>query len=686
MFYSKKKNHENESPFRIYFWSICLLTFLLFSSTSTQAQIVHGFKDPNFKGVENKITQTGEYCAHGEEDDKEELNFQNDEMSSIKVRQGYTAWLYLNCPYTNNKDMDFNIGVTGNISDFSYIFDKDGDSWNNEVSYIKVSNSGYLNRKVENGEVSMYNPYRRTYTRSGMSAGTDNSVETTKTTSTYGDEFYFTFIKNSEGHYYIFSSASGKALMPEGANEKGYGQINSGTKLTSYEFGGQEKWATYQLTNLGENRYIISPTSNTRLAITMGKSSGSLTFEPNKKGAGQQFEISDYRTKFSNEVLPPKVNKNAPPKEQYSLLEYSGAGESSSHKEISVQVPFYMVNDSKLSFQKMMKESPYYTLERQEFVKSMTGNEWKYNRSNSDFQFATNTSTTNTQGRGGERTVETGFEQSFTVEASSMFLTASSTTTFSLNLGFTSNWYNEYSKTIGSSTSMKIKPCSKGKLYALANKITLKRKDGSIVKSFVIYKEGSEQFTSVPLKPNECLDLGKKEHEDAKFRYERYNKLTKPTTTTTTPTTPKPPTAEKPVTGISNFTGLQRIQNRWKQTEYIHNENGQAECGEIKMGWFSARWTIEPVADMPGMVHIRNFWKKNEYLHIENGKLESGTIQPAWESARWKLEPVDGNSKMVRIRNFWKKDQFIHIENGKLECSPAEAAWWSAMWNISAVE
>ena len=811
-------------------------------------------------------------------------------MSSIKVKKGYYAHLWDDCDgHPNNKS----ITVLGNITDFGSLWDDNGNSWHDRVSRIGAEKITYELKEAANGICSLYNPYRNTFVRSGMQAGTDNSVETFNDDFKYNrrnfpkhaeEEFWFVFIKNKEGYYYIFNAVSGKALMPEGADEPSFGQIKAGTQLTTYEFGGQEKWATFKMTPLGQDYFIISPKTNPKLAITMSAKSpdGALTFETNTKGAGQQFITFNYKKRFTEEVSPPKINKNAPMKEQYSLLEYSGAGESSPHKEISVQVPFYMVRDPEIKdFQTKMEKSPYYTLERQEFVKSMTGNEWKYNRSNSDFGFGNTASTTNTQGSSNEVSVETGFEQSFTVEASGLFVTASATTTFSLSLGFTRNWYSEYSKTVGSSNSMKIKPCSKGKLYALANKITLKRQDGSIAKSFVIYKQGSEQFTSVPLNPDECLDLGKKEYEDAKFRYDRYVRLTNkdkapkpdltqkptptptptpkptpkpeitpPTPTSTTPTlmlpvasvipdingcyyieskankghvwdveghsrenggkvlvwknnkganqqfeilasdnnyyyfknvgsdkvadwaytdemlqwdkngglhqqfkfvdagygyyyleirktpghvigvsasnklvispksdqaaqmfkfvacdnkevtassdsptskpTPTPPTIEKPsipeVKGITDFAGFRRFQNHWKQTEYIHNENGQAECGEIQMKWYSARWTIEPIADMPDAVRIRNVWKKDEYLHIENGKLESGTIEPHWYSARWTLEPVDWNPKLIRIRNFWKKDQFIHIENGKIECSPAEAAWYSAIWNIDAMD
>lgn len=566
MFYSKKSNRKPTAALTNYFWGVCLLFGLLLSyTTSSYAQdaIVTGYEHSNFQGGSDELNKTGAFCHYNGPNGP----FANDTYSSMKVKEGYYVFIAEDC--NGGSTGGSNKVIIGNVADFGALWGDDKQWWHDRVSAVSIEKmSQYdLDDIVEAGVTQMYNPYRNSYVRSGMQAGTNERVETTNENFRYNSqkkpqdsEFWFAFIKNQDGDYYIFNTASGKALMPEGADKPDFGQIKPGVQLTSYEFGGQEKWATFKITSIGLDRYIISPKSNPKLALTMSpnSSSGGLTFEVNTTEAGQQFFIGTYKMRFGDKVTPPKINKNAPVKEQYSLLEYSGAGESSPHKKISVKVPFYMVRDPEIkSFQEKMNKSPYYTLERVEFVKSKTGSEWKYNRGNSDFSFGNSMEETNTSGSSNEVSVNTGFEQSFTVEASSLFLTASATTTFSLDLGFSHNWYKEYSKTIGASTDMTIKPCSKGKLYALANRITLKRQDGSIAKSFVIYKEGSEQFTSVPLAPDECLDLGKKEYEDAKFRYERYNKLTSSNTNTNTEatiTTTAKPTTQPSTTPIAEAT------------------------------------------------------------------------------------------------------------------------------------
>lgn len=126
---------------------------------------------------------------------------------------------------------------------------------------------------------------------------------------------------------------------------------------------------------------------------------------------------------------------------------------------------------------------------------------------------------------------------------------------------------------------------------------------------------------------------------------------------------------------------LQRIQNKWKPTQYIHIEYGAPQSGEIKDGWWSAQWDIMATGD--GFVRIRNRWKPNQYLHIEHGYLESGPIQNGWWSAQWKLMNVDG--QYSRIQNKWKPQQYLHIENGNLVAGPIQNGWWSAQWKISSI-
>lgn len=44
---------------------------------------------------------------------------------------------------------------------------------------------------------------------------------------------------------------------------------------------------------------------------------------------------------------------------------------------------------------------------------------------------------------------------------------------------------------------------------------------------------------------------------------------------------------------FTRFSPVVRLQNRWKNDQYIHIEHGSLECSTILMGWHSAQWMIE---------------------------------------------------------------------------------------------
>ncbi len=144
------------------------------------------------------------------------------------------------------------------------------------------------------------------------------------------------------------------------------------------------------------------------------------------------------------------------------------------------------------------------------------------------------------------------------------------------------------------------------------------------------------------------------------------------------------PVAETPASNTMNpaSPGSVRIQNSWKKTHYIHNQNGKIEDGQIQANdvsnWWSAQWQIVPVHS--GWVRIQNKWKPDQYLHNQNGKLEVGKIDNNWASAMWKLVPT--HSGWVRIQNSWYKDQYIHNQNGKLEVGKIDNNWASALWKV----
>jgi len=155
-------------------------------------------------------------------------------------------------------------------------------------------------------------------------------------------------------------------------------------------------------------------------------------------------------------------------------------------------------------------------------------------------------------------------------------------------------------------------------------------------------------------------------------------------TTTTTPVTTTPvtttPASSNPMKPVSP--GFVRIQNSWKKTHYIHNQNGKIEDGPIQANavsdWWSAQWKIIPAEH--GFVRIQNKWKPDQYLHKRNGKLEVGQIQNHWLSATWRIVPV--HSGWARIQNGRFQLQYLHNQNGKIEVSEIDPNWASAMWKV----
>ncbi len=154
--------------------------------------------------------------------------------------------------------------------------------------------------------------------------------------------------------------------------------------------------------------------------------------------------------------------------------------------------------------------------------------------------------------------------------------------------------------------------------------------------------------------------------------------------TQTSTTTPKPPVTTTTVSNVMSpaSPGYVRIQNSWKKTHYIHNQNGKIEDGPIQANavsnWWSAQWKIVPAHS--GWVRIQNKWKPNLYLNFSGSKLEVVEIQPNWASALWKLVPT--HSGWVRIQNNWYKDKYIHNQNGQIEIGKIDPNWASALWKV----
>jgi hypothetical protein len=383
--------------------------------------------------------------------------------------------------------------------------------------------------QIVSGLYRITNPYTLFQLQSGRQGGTDATLLLNHNNGQEGgsEEFLFAVIRQKNGSFLIFNASSGKALLPKGAAVSGY-VPKVGDPMESSEYGGQE-YATYTLKGLGLGRYAMCFRSNDRLAVTSDPHSGGpttlLTVKEYNMEAEQQFEFKLVEA-FKEVPLPPKVDKDAPAITQYSLLSFLG-DETSPHKEISVNVPFYMVNDPEKSFRQKMKESPYYVVERKEYVKRMGGDNdgWKQNNGGSSIEFGNNRSQTQSSSQSTSVNANFSVSHSTEVGGNGILIAVTETITFTAELGFSSTWTNEYSTSVGSYEKYTVSPCSKGSIYSVANNITLKRKNGETVRTFKMFNKNSVKYVEIPLSPEECPTLraqGEQKYNDAVVAYNNY--------------------------------------------------------------------------------------------------------------------------------------------------------------------
>lgn len=108
-----------------------------------------------------------------------------------------------------------------------------------------------------------------------------------------------------------------------------------------------------------------------------------------------------------------------------------------------------------------------------------------------------------------------------------------------------------------------------------------------------------------------------------------------------------------------------RLKNT-RTNQYIHNQNGSLEVGNIEPGWWSAMWITEEAQS--GHLRLKNRWKST-YIHNQNGALELGKVEPGWWSAMWLLQ--DAGKGKVFIINKWKKTYLAADGNRLIETQPA---------------
>ena len=109
-----------------------------------------------------------------------------------------------------------------------------------------------------------------------------------------------------------------------------------------------------------------------------------------------------------------------------------------------------------------------------------------------------------------------------------------------------------------------------------------------------------------------------------------------------------------------------RIGNRLFPGQFLHIERGPIQSGAIKPTWWSAQWTVEPLAQT-GFVRLRNRWKA-EWLQVGRG------------SRDWAIEPVEGTA-YVRLRG--RGGEHLHLERGVLQAGAVRADAPSSHWMIS---
>lgn len=135
----------------------------------------------------------------------------------------------------------------------------------------------------------------------------------------------------------------------------------------------------------------------------------------------------------------------------------------------------------------------------------------------------------------------------------------------------------------------------------------------------------------------------------------------------------------------------QYLKNDGMTNENLHiqsqtNGVSNLDSGSISAGWWSAQWTIER---RDGGYRIRNRWKNSEFLHIENGGLESSAIQPDWESAIWNLKgaPARG-ADVYTLQNKWKPWLYISLDaNGNIQVADKSSAHGdSIFWKLKDVQ
>ncbi|MEZ4883868.1 MAG: RICIN domain-containing protein [Chitinophagales bacterium] len=571
MLYSKKITSKN---FQLQAIKLLLCFLLLGYFTPLSAQEIYAYPHRNYGGDQWKLDPS---WAKGPATNE----WGDDTFSSLKVSEGYKLTLWEH-PNQRGYSMEF----VGECDNLFMCRKTDGESWEDENSSFEVVKLPYnwnQPKIFKTGIYTFHNPYRDQYLYN--SGGSYVSVRNDQYNSKPNSDYYkFLMIYNQDTKSYtIISTATGKNLRPQQSASGGY-ELEKGHRLGSENFQ-DDKWSRFRFNPVGNNLFNMQTSGNNYLFVTVDhrnhlQSTESPIFEQGGKSCFQQWrpELVQELPAALEKTIAEKIKDDpTPSKEQYSVLDFV-ENETVAHKKMSMKVPFYVVNDPLYPFNERMKTYPIYVLDREEFV-FRRGEEdgWTFNKGASNISFSESISNSTTSGS--SSTTEMGLEIMVGNELTAGAIFAKSTTTIEIttSMGFSKSWFSENTRTVEKAKSFNVTPCSKGRVYGLATRITLRRADkngkaieGEVVSTQVYYNNASIVYEELPIHPDDCKTLSDKVYKEKLATFIRvFEKPTTPippvTTTTTapTPTEPTTPTLMLPVaTTIPDLNGCYYIESK----------------------------------------------------------------------------------------------------------------------------
>ncbi|ADQ08082.1 S-layer domain protein [Caldicellulosiruptor hydrothermalis 108] len=159
---------------------------------------------------------------------------------------------------------------------------------------------------------------------------------------------------------------------------------------------------------------------------------------------------------------------------------------------------------------------------------------------------------------------------------------------------------------------------------------------------------------------------------------------------------PEPPTGTQPPEIVPNQ--YYRIQNEWKQYEYLYDDNGIVKYGTPNSEDERFIWMIE---EYNGNYRIKNKATGN-YINIEGHKIVDKTYSNGywadvvkcsqWQDKNtflWQLKPQGNSYNIMTVADQNLYPNFgLHVEDqlGTLQCSDVNPTWGSMKWNFRTLD